>query len=595
MKYLFLNLYLTTKKRKINKLLSDKKTDIKRNSLGSLSDRLGVAFIWFVALVVNVKHIFFSFGSDEAYTAVMGYRMVQGDRLFIDMWEPHQTSAVIPYLLEKLFIFLTGSVDGIVLWLNLWGTLFFLGVSVLIIVLLKPYVSNCVLHYMAAFFMVMRPKNVNMPSYANMFIVFTTLFWLLMVKYALEKRRAYLLWSVPVAFFAAMAYPSGALMVIPAAVIILVFSNEKLKDILWSAGEYLLLAVLFFAGLCFCYKTGPKKLLNSILNAFAADSHYDTPYKGWPYFTSFVYCVGLVLVLLLIAVTLYFVFKKRADIVKVTAFLIMVVMPLITVIIYLKFRYNPLVCEWIYYYLAVLIFAIAAGIICFFVKKPEPGLRVIYLCGMLIGLFVFFGCMLLTNLPLITIMAYTSLPVICSFITISNACKKTENANFVKKQTFAIVCIICVVAFQQFFIAGDQVGNVSVIFNEETFIQKGPEKGTGSVFTYNERVLEGLKEWEENVSSSDSVLLGNTRPFMLTAYMYGDFKISNYSTISTPSFNTERLEQYWADFPERRPTVIAIACVSGDHDALSDNLSMIMKDYECCYKGSYWNFYRKQQ
>lgn len=576
-------------------MLGKGKNDIKKACFGSLSDKLGVVFIWFVALAVNIKYIFFSFDADEAYTAVMGYRMLQGDRLFIDMWEPHQTSAVIPYLLEKVFIFLTGSVDGVILWLNLWGALFFLAVSVLIIVLLKPYVSNYVLHYMAAFFMVMRPKNVNMPSYANMFIIFTTIFWLMMVKYALEKRRTYLLWAVPVAFFAAMAYPSGALMVIPAAVIILVFSNEKLKDILWSAGEYLLLAVLFFAGLCFCYKTGPKKLLNSILNAFAADSHYDTPYKGWPYFTSFVYCVGLILVLLFIAVIVYFASKKRVDIIKVTAFLIMVVMTLITVIIYLKFRFNPLVFEWIYYYLAVLIFAIAAGIICFFVKKPEPELRVIYLCGMLVGLFVFIGCMLLTNLPLITIMAYTSLPVICSFITISNTCKKTESGFFVKKQTFALLCILGVVSFQQLFLACDQAGNVRTILNIETFIENGPEKGTGSVFSYSERVLEGYKEWEENVSSSDSVLLGNTRPFMLTAYMYGDFKISNYSTISTPSFDTERLEQYWTDFPERRPTVIAIACVSGDHDALSENLSMIMKDYECCYKGSYWNFYRKQQ
>lgn len=576
-------------------MLGKGKRDIKKACFGSLSDKLGVVFIWFVALVINIKHIFFSFDADEAYTAVMGYRMLQGDRLFLDMWEPHQTSAVVPFLLEKVFVSVTGSVDGVILWLNFCGTLFFLAVAILLIVLLKPYVSCCLLHYMAAFFMVMRPKNVNMPSYANLFIVFTTLFWLLMVKYALEKRRTYLFWAVPVAFLAAMAYPSGVLMIVPATVIILVFSSEKLKDILWSAGEYILLIVLFLAGLCLFYKIGLSELIKSIANVFVADSHYDTAYKGWPYFTSFVYCVGLILILFLISLAVYYVSKKKADILKLTAFLLMVVTPLITVLIYLKFRYNPLVWEWIYYYLAVLIFAIVAGIVCFFVKKPEPQLRVIYLCGMFIGLFVVVECMLLTNLSLISIIAYTSLPVICSFITISNTCKKTESSFFVKKQTFALLCILGAVAFQQLFLASDQAGNVRTILNIETFIKNGPEKGTGSTYSYSERVLEGYKEWEENVSSSDSVLLGNTRPFMLTAYMYGDFKIANYSAISTPSYDKERLEAYWSLYPERRPTVIVIASFSGQHDALSDNLAMIIQDYECCYKGTYWNFYRKQQ
>lgn len=560
----------------------------------SISDKLGVAFIWLVAFIVNIKHIFFSFGSDEAYTVVMGYRMVQGDRLFLDMWEPHQTSAVIPYLLEKLFISVTGSTEGIVLWLNICGTLFFLIAAVLIIVLLRPYVSMYVLHYMAAFFMVMRPKNVNMPSYTNMLIIFTTLFWLFMVKYVLEKKRVYLFWAVPAAFFAALAYPSCVLLVVPAVVVICVYSSEKLKDVLLSAGEYVLFTVLFAVGLCVLYNTGITELVKSMVNAFSADSHYDTAYKGWPYFTSFVYCVGLILVLLLVACVIHLLSGKRAGILKATAFLLAVVSPVITTVIYLKFRYNAYVLEWIYYYLAIMIFALVAGAVCFFVRKPDSKLSVIYFTGILTGLFVVISCMLLTNLPLITIMAYTSLPVICSFITIFNASEDRKSSFFVKKPTFALLCILGAVAFQQFFIAGDQVGNVGVIFNEETLISEGPEKGIGSVYEYKERVSGGLKEWKENVTDEDSVLLGNTRPFMLTAYMYGGSKISNYSVISTPSYNVERLEDYWVNCPERRPTVIAISCFSGDHDAFSENLKIIMKDYECCYKGSYWNFYRKR-
>lgn len=558
-------------------------------------DRLEIVFIWLVALIVNIKHIFFSFGSDEAYTAVMGYRMVQGDRLFLDMWEPHQTSAIIPFILEKLFIKLTGSVDGIIVWLHLWGMVFFLLVSVLIIRLLKPYVSIKVLHYMAAFFAIMRPKNVNMPSYTNMLIIFTTLLWLFMVKYVLEKKRAYLTGAVLAACLAALSYPSNLLLVIPAAVIILIFSDNKIKDLLIAFGEYVLFFGLLALGLCLGYNVGPSILINSLKNVMEADSHYDTPYKGWPYFTSFVYCLVYILVLTLIACLIYLITKKKGNVLRVTAGLLLVISPVITTVIYLKFRYNLLVMEWIYYYLSIMIFAIVAGFICFFVKKPKGERKVIFLLGMVFGAFVFIDCMLLTNLPLITIMAYTSLPVMCSFIMINDAQKPEESECLFKKPTFVLLCILGAVAFQQVFIAGDQVGNVSVIFNEETLITTGPEKGIGSVPGYVERVEKGRMEWEQNVTSKDSVLLGNTRPFMLTAYMYGDFKISNYSTISTPSFNVERLEAYWELYPQRRPSVIAISCVRGDHDALSENLSKIMENYECTYKGTYWNFYRTKQ
>ena len=41
----------------------------------------------------TVKIIFFGFDIDEQYAVSMAYRLVQGDRMFLEMWEPHQTSA----------------------------------------------------------------------------------------------------------------------------------------------------------------------------------------------------------------------------------------------------------------------------------------------------------------------------------------------------------------------------------------------------------------------------------------------------------------------------------------------------------------------
>ena len=46
-----------------------------------------------LSLLASFKMVFFSLGLDEEYQVVMAYRNARGDRLFLDMWEPHQSSA----------------------------------------------------------------------------------------------------------------------------------------------------------------------------------------------------------------------------------------------------------------------------------------------------------------------------------------------------------------------------------------------------------------------------------------------------------------------------------------------------------------------
>ena len=41
-------------------------------------------------LLVMVRQIFVGLEIDEVYALSLGFRLVQGDRLFATMWEPHQ-------------------------------------------------------------------------------------------------------------------------------------------------------------------------------------------------------------------------------------------------------------------------------------------------------------------------------------------------------------------------------------------------------------------------------------------------------------------------------------------------------------------------
>lgn len=56
---------------------------------------LGAAAVALVlgSLLINIKNVLTSCHVDAEYQVVMGYRMLQGDAMFSEMWEAHQTSA----------------------------------------------------------------------------------------------------------------------------------------------------------------------------------------------------------------------------------------------------------------------------------------------------------------------------------------------------------------------------------------------------------------------------------------------------------------------------------------------------------------------
>lgn len=65
----------------------------KKNILPELWHNAWKYLLLAASLAATVKIIFFGFDIDEQYAVSMAYRMVRGDRMFLEMWEPHQTSA----------------------------------------------------------------------------------------------------------------------------------------------------------------------------------------------------------------------------------------------------------------------------------------------------------------------------------------------------------------------------------------------------------------------------------------------------------------------------------------------------------------------
>ena len=83
---------------------------------------------WHIALVVvtllaALPKIYIGLDHDESYIVTMGIRLLNGDRIFDTMWELHMTSAWPAFLGLALFRFVTGSLEGAVVFLRALSTM----------------------------------------------------------------------------------------------------------------------------------------------------------------------------------------------------------------------------------------------------------------------------------------------------------------------------------------------------------------------------------------------------------------------------------------------------------------------------------------
>ena len=108
------------------------------------------------AVLVNIKSVFTDFDVDSEYAVAMAYRMVQGDRLIAEMWEPHQTSAFLSAFFMKIYIELFKTTTGIVLYLHGIGVAMKGAFTCFLYRTMKPYVNPKANFFMCLFFLFFR-------------------------------------------------------------------------------------------------------------------------------------------------------------------------------------------------------------------------------------------------------------------------------------------------------------------------------------------------------------------------------------------------------------------------------------------------------
>ena len=533
-----------------------------------------------LALVAyTVKNILVGADVDEGYGIMVGYRLATGDRLLMDMWEPHQTSAIFTALPIRLFLLCTG---GNVDFLNIYLRIVFFALHGLISWVLYKALDTCVPQLgkvasalMAAFFYVSSPKCIFIPEYSNLHIWFLSLLCVSLLWYCgAESPLKGKNWLLLMAGFwmtcDVLAYPSMVLL-FPVCVL---FLMVKEKGRAWKVCGLFTLPCVISALALVAYISSYmswEQILQVLPHILGDGSHEVTfgekmSLWGEALMTGAIVCT--VAGLLAVAATWVCVKmlekRGRAQDRKVW-FLFFFVVALVDaqVITWLFGQYNATYLQLQYLMIPLL------GIYAYTQNKnktqAKEGLWIVIL-----ALISYIAVIVLSNWQPMNLNTYLVLGVVGGMLGLWNYFSRIGEHNARKLVQGLMLILVLGNAFGYSYriIGGDE--GYSTVLDIRGYNHDSVRKGILTNYMTSYRYNKNLEIWEEAVPAGSKLMYVGMSQFY---YMLGDCVVACPSTISTPTYD-ESLLEYWEMNPERYPDVIALESWFGDVGEAADGFLM---------------------
>ena len=615
-----------------------------------------ISIAWILAVLVCVKSIFTDFGADNAYQVAMSYRHLMGDKLFLQMWEPHQMSVFLNDALMFIYRIFVPSYAGVAIYLQICGTLLFGLAALFIYRSVKPVAGSFIAHLMCIFFMIFRVKQTPYPEFANMEILFSALLFCVILKYVKAEGRGKILLLVLMAlltFLQVLSYPTCLLSAVAVIVVLCVGSNyhadktvysenekaagsankkstesnnkkvadsdtikttepdnkivagiesvktarneneiitsleksEKknsgLKNILIYIGALAVTGMLY-AGY-FIVTIGYEKLLQIFKNIFMSDTHSSMRFGAvW---TGFGIAAAGLFFSIALGAAIHFGLGKFIKKIRRVSFPATCAGAFLATEIVLIILQRKTGIDWNCSFYIIPTVMIVLGLISF--RKMSTDERMIWLAGVLLSISSFIATMLLTDLGIITIIAYLVLGGMVSFIPLKYLCADHR---------IMAVLIVTLVLFHRAFVVwgyGNTNSRVLLTYEVQNIIRSGPAAGIVCDHVTKNQAQMDQADFAAHFTADDKVLLVGPELIDPMDFLYTGAEISNYSTIDTPKYN-ECLEEYFAMNPGKKPTAVAISCWYGQMMVPEDSyiVKWVESNYECVGDGDYYRFYR---
>ena len=529
-----------------------------------------------------IKNLFVGADADEGYAIVVGYRLAMGDRLLLEMWEPHQTSAIFTAMFLKPFLWIGG---GNLDFLNLYLRVAYFVIHGLITWLVYHTIRKCIPKVdqksalgVALVYFVSSPKSIYVPEYSNLNVWFFALMCISFLWYYSEtsslRGKLILLVAAGVALICdVLAYPSMVIL-FPFCFCFLAWKRQGKG---WKQCLAFTVPCVFSAtaliGYILSYMSF-EQILQVIPHIMSDGSHQTGIWeKIMVWFASFGNIAVILLVsalAALIGAKLFCIFhKRRRPEAEQEPFGIYFLIAFFIIQIVFQFYfwfgnfYNAAYPQLTYLAIAL------AGIYCYYKsgKKEKAGFYII-----LISLIQYVGVILLSNWKPMEVIAYLVVGAVGGLLC-WNAYFEEHSVKW-KEHILPVLCRILVISnvFGYCYLIIGGTASHSPIWEVRGYNHDGFRKGILTSYMASYRYNMNDEIWEEAVPDGSTLLYVGPSQFFS---MLGECTIACPNTISTPIYD-ENLLAYWKLNPDRYPDVVAVESWFGEIRYV-DQDSFIMK------------------
>ncbi len=565
------------------------------NNTISVKNKYTRLFFTCMAVCCGLIWTFTNLGYDGEYQLAMCRRLLQGDKLFLEMWEPHQTSSFLPAFLMWIYISLLGTTTGIVVYLQACGILIRGGISLLLYRTLGRDLTENAAFGIALLFFMISPKDYALPEFSNLQLWFSTLLFCCLWTYLKTGRKYLLAVSALWLSLLVLAYPSCAIVLFGVILLLALYSPYKKRDILLVSGICAILGTA--AGGYFLCTVGPENLKACLSGMLALEpTHTEGFFARLSVYGSDLLIQGFLLAAAGVVVLppLVIVRRKRGSRCSGLGIWLLAVCGVLLA----GFFFNILSARNRFAYSIILLFAAGLGFLC---RKNLNGReKQIYFCGSVIGGLCFLATLMLSDLPLPVSVPYGLLLAGVSLIPIEKQASKSADTIIIRGLPLCYACFVLLLAFRCVYIRTPLSGKAQIcpsVGSSMSLVRSGPALGLIS----NEDGVciqrDSYPEWKKWIRPGDKVwIIGGVVDTL--GYLYEDVEIAGPSTISTPYYS-EAVLSYWKLNPDKYPDVIVAEGYLGtlSHELQTNQWLMdwLAQEYRPAQiiEGKFWNYYFK--
>ena len=510
-----------------------------------------------LSVVAAVNQLLIGFDIDEGYAVSMPFRLLQGDHLFADMWEVHQTSALLPAAFLWLFYQVTGSTAYMVLYLRIVATLLHLGMTVLIYRKTRKYLTADWSLLFALLYLNLLPKWIISLDFSMQQVWgLTLLFTCLLEERGTEKKQ---LWQDFLAglslAFTVLAYP-GMVLLYPAVLVMICMCNKALsgkdkcrKCLLFTAGCAVCAVVFFLYILLFMpvadFLSGIPKVFMDGTHQFTMQTKLLLYGQQWLNVAKQLLILSVLPLLAALILQIFRQKKKKEKGSLFLAFLLLFVAE--TSLLMILGNLVGIQMGPFHFQVRYLLFFLCICIAGWNVRNTD---RPLFYVPIFLMLVAFVGILVFSNVGPDSSSSYLGLGILAGFSLLLKKYPQKEQLLFATTVLFVLSLLFC----KGYYVRITEYGP-STVRQQRVQVTEGALAG---IYVLPEEAEQYMQEHEtvQCVTQPDDKLLflGTDGILNLSA----NCPFVSPSTISTPAFNEQWVE-YFTEYPEKEPTVIVLA------------------------------------